>query len=110
VRNRISDLGPPMTETKRMANRARTSWLTGVLSGLLAAGCGGGGAASPVDAAAGDLADCRGNNTCTCTSDADCGSATPRCEVGRRRCVACLKQKDNCPMGQVCTAMNDNWA
>ncbi len=40
-----------------------------------------------------------------CVTDAQCGGATPRCEPGSNRCVACLPgPNDNCPAGQYCRA------
>src|SRR4051812_13198702 len=37
-----------------------------------------------------------------CSSDADCRTPTPRCDVKTNKCVACLPQSDNCPPGQRC--------
>jgi hypothetical protein len=44
---------------------------------------------------------CRG-----CLTDGDCGGATPRCDPGSERCVACLPTNDNCQAGQYCQVQN----
>jgi Cys-rich repeat protein len=46
-----------------------------------------------------------GGQCVQCTSDAQCGGATPRCDLASNRCVACLPgAADTCPMGQYCRA------
>ena len=43
--------------------------------------------------------------------DADCKATpnTPRCEVGKRRCVQCLQVDDNCGQGRYCENLNGNY-
>ncbi len=50
---------------------------------------------------------CHQNQCVQCTSDAQCGGLTPRCDQGTNRCVACLPgATDNCPTGQYCRPDN----
>jgi hypothetical protein len=40
--------------------------------------------------------------SCVCSSDGQCGGATPRCDKNAGKCVPCLPLNDNCPKGQRC--------
>ncbi|MSP60208.1 MAG: hypothetical protein EXR72_07665 [Myxococcales bacterium] len=42
----------------------------------------------------------------SCGADPDCSGATPRCDLATARCVACLPEKDDCPMGKSCSKVN----
>jgi Cys-rich repeat protein len=48
---------------------------------------------------------CNAGQCVQCTSDAQCGAATPRCNTATNTCVACMPgAQDNCPNAQYCRA------
>ncbi len=84
---------------------------TGALDGSAASGgtggvgaIGGNGGTGATGTGATDGGDAGGSGGCT--SDTDCTSPTPVCDVPSSTCIECNSTNDPCPTGQYCTGNN----